>query len=92
MDSGANITIAVTPADLKEFALTIIAEQKSNVEAEPTFDRMLSPKETAKILGVSLPTLWRWEKTGYLMPCSRIGKKPIYMESQLTALKKGGIA
>lgn len=90
LKSERNITIAVSAADLKEFALTIIAEQKNKKEIGSVVDRMLSPKETADILGVSLATLWRWEKTGYLVPRSRIGKKPIYMESQLTALRNGG--
>lgn len=89
--SGQNITIAVSAADLKEFALTIIAEHENRKEVEPVVDRMLSSRETADILGVSLATLWRWEKTGYLVPRSRIGKKPIYMESQLTALRNGGV-
>lgn len=34
---------------------------------------LMSSKDVCKMLGVSLPTLWRWQKAGFLVPL-KIGK------------------
>lgn len=34
---------------------------------------LMSSKDVCKMLGVSLPTLWRWQKAGYLVPL-KIGR------------------
>jgi len=42
----------------------------------------LSPGEVCTLLGVSKPTLWRWEREGKLMPV-RIGKVVRYRKTDL---------
>lgn len=91
LDAGASVTLAVTATDLKEFALSILEEgKKMQAATSPVTDEELSAKQVAKQLGVSLNSLWRWEKSGYLVPHGRIGKRPVYLQSQLEALKGGG--
>jgi excisionase family DNA binding protein len=85
--SGENVTVAVSALDLKEFALTILNEAKKN--AAPKQEKVFTSSEAAKLLNVSTNTLWRWEKTGYLIPATRVGKSPRYTEAQLTKLMEG---
>ena len=80
--SGQNVTISVTPADLKEFALTVAEEVKALLAKEDKPDKRLTAKDAAQQLGVTLSTLWR-----YLSPAGRIGKKPYYLQSQIDAIK-----
>jgi excisionase family DNA binding protein len=48
----------------------------------------LSRKDTAKKIGVSLPTLWALDKKGKL-PAHRVGKKVLYELSQVEAFVEG---
>ena len=84
-----NITVAVTPADLKEFAQTIIdriiaSTPKGNTQKDEVY---LTPNETAAKLGVSKNSLWRWNKIGYLCPI-KVGRKSLYPLSMINALLK----
>lgn len=88
LDSGSRITISVTPADLKEFALTIAEEVKAAMRRDADAEERLSLQETAKILHVSASTLWRWERIGYLKPAGHIGRKPYYTRGQLNGLER----
>ena len=84
LSQGNNqIVIMTTIADLREFALAIVEEtearRKKSADASetnepgqeqkemPTKD-LLSAQEVCQILGVSNTTLWRWQKSGYLLP------------------------
>lgn len=84
----AKLTLSVSAADLKNFALVIIKETKEQMEATiraETEERYLSPTETAKKLGVDRSTLWRWKKRRYLLPVY-IGGKPRYKLSDINQL------
>lgn len=84
----AKLTLSVSAADLKNFALVIIKETKEQMEATiraKTEERYLSPTETAKKLGVDRSTLWRWKKRRYLLPVY-IGGKPRYKLSDINQL------
>lgn len=85
LGSGTQVAITVTPADLKEFAVTIINEALA-AKPEPK-EEYLTPDETADHLGVSKNTLWRWMKSGYLCPV-KIGRKSVYKLSEIEKLKK----
>lgn len=84
--SGQSVTIAVTPADLKEFALTVAEEVRTAILAKDSQDRRLTMQEAAKALGVSVNSLWRWRKDGYLQPAGFVGRKPYYLQSQIDKL------
>jgi len=79
MQTGANVSITVTPADLKEFALAIIDEAKemAKIEKEP---------EVSVLYGVSENTLWRWNCGGYLYVV-KLGRKNFYRKSDVEKLR-----
>lgn len=82
--SGAVPTIQIGVEDLKTVVFSMANEylkQKENDETEVSSDA------AAKFLGVTHSTLWRWEKSGYLTPCRRVGRHRKYRMSQLKALK-----
>jgi excisionase family DNA binding protein len=86
---GENVTIAVKPSELKEFAMYVMAETAKAKDAERKVPEVyLTPKETAEMIGVSTNTLWRWEKEKYLTPF-KIGRKSRYRKSDVEALLKG---
>ena len=88
MNSGAtNLTLAITPADLKEFSLALIAEAKALESSKPEQESYLSVQEVCDILHVSSNTLWRWGKSGYLIPC-KIGRTPMYKLSDINKLRE----
>lgn len=87
LSSGQNVTIAVTPADLKEFALTVAEEVKASFTIKERQDKRLTAKEAAAQLGVTVNSLYRWNKNGYLSPAGHIGQKPYYLQSQIDALR-----
>ena len=65
--------------ELKSFASSL---QGSNE------DQLLTREETAKMLSISLVTLWNWTRTD-IIPAYRIGNKVRYKKSEvLTALKQ----
>lgn len=82
-----NAILAVSAADLKEFGLELIAMAKESNEQKEN-DELFSADECAEILNVTKPTLWRWDKTGYLQPI-KIGRKIYYRKSDIDTLKKG---
>ncbi|MEO6176519.1 MAG: helix-turn-helix domain-containing protein [Flavobacterium circumlabens] len=65
-------------AALKGFANTL----------QPDNEKLLTREETAKMLSVSLVTLWDWTRKD-LIPAYRIGNKVRYKKSEVSeALKK----
>lgn len=87
LSSGQNVTIAVTPTDLREFALTVAEEVKASWSAKDRQDKRLTAKEAAAQLGVTVNSLYRWNKNGYLSPAGHIGQKPYYLQSQIDAIR-----
>lgn len=69
----------------------IIAEavDKAIAAVRPQKKEMLISREaTAKRLNVDLSTLWRWNKTGFLIPV-KIGRSVYYREFDLDRLERG---
>lgn len=99
-DRKSDAMLLVSASDLRTFANTLIKETGDNV-AEKTFsavkaamgDKMeyCTREETSLILGVSFPTLYRWEKEKCLIPL-RIGRKVIYLRDEVVAIKARGRA
>lgn len=85
IDQERNVQIVVNAADLKELFLEWINEKDSQIQAVKEEDQYLSPNETVSILRISKPTLWRWEKHGFLVPVKIAGKK-YYRKSEVDAL------
>lgn len=85
---GASVTVAVTPTDLKEFALYLIDEAKKMAKGEERPETYLTANEVSERLNVSKNTLWRWRKENYLVP-SKVGNRSYYRLSDIERLKGG---
>lgn len=87
--TAGNVTVSVTPADLKEFALYVL-EQKEADKAQQQREKkpFLTPAEAQKALGIKRTTLWRWERSGYLTPI-RLGRSPRYKREDVERLING---
>ena len=86
IDTNPNIQLVISAADLKEFALELLAErEKSSTKS----DKYLTIPETVEKYGVSQSTLWRWSRMGYL-PKHKLGGKSFYRESDIVKLMEEG--
>lgn len=81
LKSNQAIMVVVNPSDLKEFASSIIDELMKNRPDEKA-EEYLTRKEAADTLKVDVSTLWRWEKSGYLLS-KKIGAKVVYAKSDI---------
>lgn len=89
INSGCeNITISVSPADLKEFALAIIDEQRKAMENARKQPKWLSAQETAERLGITKPTLWRWGNEGIIKGV-KLGRFVRYAEDEVERVMQG---
>lgn len=89
LESGTAVTVAVTPADLQEFALYIMGKAEADKAQQQENKIFLTPGETCDALGVKRTTLWRWERSGYLVPV-RLGRFPRYRRTDVENLKESG--
>ncbi|MBR2771229.1 MAG: helix-turn-helix domain-containing protein [Bacteroidales bacterium] len=87
LSSEAHISIVVTPADLREFAISLINETLAAKSEQKPVEEYLQRSEAARILGVSTNTLWRWAKDGYLSPV-KIGHKSAYKLSDINKIRQ----
>lgn len=88
IQSGASVTVTLSPADLQEFGVTLINEaivQRDKLRVPETY---LTAKEAAELLGVTTSTLWRWGKDGYIKPI-KLGGKSRYKFSDINRIKTG---
>lgn len=91
--SGANVQIVVNVLDLKEAFLAWSEEcrelSKKGQDSTPDgYNDFLTLDEAREKLGVTAPTLWRWDKTGYLKKM-KIGQKVLYRMSDINRVLEG---
>jgi len=77
---SSGVQIVATAADLKEFALAIIEEAKEL--AQQPEEVYYTREQFAQRKGVSLGTLWRWERAGILKGTRR-GSRVFYRDQDL---------
>lgn len=87
-NENANISVTVSVADLKEFAMFLIDEVQTAKAVEQKPEEYLTPQEVAEKLKVSTNTLWRWNKSKYLCHV-KLGRKPFYRKSDLAKIMEG---
>ena len=87
-NENANISVTVSVADLKEFAMFLIDEVQTAKAGEQKPEEYLTPQEVAEQLGVSTNTLWRWNNTKYLCHV-KVGRKPFYRKSDVIKIMEG---
>ena len=86
-----DLNLTIKGNDLLNFADTLIKETTAEVEerikAQENGKKLLTRKEVCAMLGVTLPTLWRWEKKNILVPL-KIGNKVCYRLSDVEKAMK----
>jgi len=74
--------------ELKKLISETVQEQIEHIQQPPPKTELLTRKEAAEILGVSLPTLHYWTKDGKV-PAYRIGNRVRYKRNEvLNSLRK----
>ena len=88
MNQGNNVQLVVNATDLKELFLKWQDEKENQLHAvQEVDDCLLSADDVAAKFGVTKVTLWRWQKSGYLVP-KKVGRRPFYLQSQVENLMK----
>lgn len=88
IEENRNIIVAVSLADLIECNEALICRAKAELEQQITdaaTETYPSAAKVAEILDVNKTTLWRWMKSGYLVPIE-IGGKRRYRMSDVKRL------
>ena len=77
---GSNVTtnaIIITDVNTLKEAFSLWAAEEVVKQEKERRNTIISTKEAANRLSVTLSTLWRWEKTKYLVPI-KIGRRNSY--------------
>ena len=85
INGGANITLAISSADLKEFAQAVADTTRLKIEreiADGKTETLYTIEYVAEKLAVNRSTLWWWDKNGYLKVIE-IGGQRRYRKSDI---------
>lgn len=82
IEGGANTLLMVSAGDLREFALALMEEARSQAEEAKQSEVYLSEKEACELLNVGHTTLWRWDRKGYLR-AQKVGRRKLYRQSEI---------
>ena len=82
------ISLTIKAADLVHVIEQTVEKAKSEFKPQEE-EIFLTPLETARIIGIDRSSLWRWAKTGYLVPIE-VGGKRRYRKSEVTKIINGG--
>lgn len=80
-----NVQLVLSASDLRELVNEWCDEreaQKEAVRKSMTESERISSTDAEKTLGVTSATLWRWGKSGYLVPI-KVGRKSVYLKSDI---------
>jgi len=76
MSLGGSVTVSVSLEDLRVWHDELVAAGATTIAPKPPAkEELLTRRETLQMLGVDASTLWRWAKTGYLVPVGYGGQK-----------------
>ena len=85
IQSGVNVLITIGTNDLMQFTNHLIRSTKEELEntiLAKKNETYVTPDEVSVQLRVDRSTLWRWAKTGYLIPIE-VGGKRLYKQSDI---------
>lgn len=89
MSLGGNVIVSVSLEELRVWHDELVAAGKTSATPKPPAkEELLTRKETLQMLGVDASTLWRWAKTGYLIPVGYGGQKR-YRPADVRAVTEG---
>lgn len=81
------VQLVVNAADLKEMFLSWLEDWQEKQSQREKEDKYLTREDVCAILGVTKPTLWRWQKKGYFIPV-KVGNRSFYRQSDIDRLKE----
>lgn len=85
INNGANVSITISASDLLEvinYTVSTTRKELEQVIIDKKSENYLTRQQAAEMLGVSLVSLYRWSKRGYLVPLE-VGGKRIYLKSDI---------
>ena len=88
-----NVTISINIGDLKDAINYCISKTKEEFEqliTDANTETYPSVEKVAQILDVNKSTLWRWKRSGYLVPIE-VGGKRRYRMSDVSKILEGRI-
>ncbi|KAA6316151.1 hypothetical protein EZS27_033497 [termite gut metagenome] len=91
MSLGGNLSVSVNLDDLRIWHDELVATagmKHHPIEKLPIQEELLTRKEVLKMLSIDASTLWRWAKSGYLVPFNFGGQKR-YKASDIRELVEG---
>lgn len=83
----------ISEDQLKQMITNAILEAKEQAEEERKSSEevaAMSRNEVAAMLKVSVHTLWRWARDGYLVP-KRVGRRVLYLKSDIDKIIQKGV-
>lgn len=86
-DERANVSVTLSLADLREFVNELLGNHPAAAPAPVEVERsreLMTRDEVCEYLGVTKPTLHRWDKLGYLK-CVKVGHKVRYRREDIEA-------
>ena len=84
-----NVKFEISGADLIEFGMELVEMSKAKENERTQEQGTMSQREAAKYLGKLVSTVCRWQKEGYIKPCSYVGASPMYSITDLKRMKEG---
>ena len=89
-----NLTLNICASDLRQLFIEWDAEAEADRQREQEArkaeaEALLTTEEVKAKLNVSLTSLWRWRKSGYLTPI-KLGQKVLYKAGDISKLLRGG--
>ena len=88
LNSGVNLSVTMTSADLKSFAADLISQTRRELESvimDEKAEKYLTVKDVTEMLKVNASTIWRWQQSKYLMPLE-VGGSIRYKLSDIKAV------
>lgn len=86
-DERANVNVILSLDDLREFVNELLENGTATAPAPVEVERsreLMTRDEVCEYLGVTKPTLHRWNKLGYLT-CVKVGSKVRYRRNDIEA-------
>ena len=89
MSLDRNVIVSVSLEELRAWHDELVAAGVNLAAPKsPPKEELLTRKDALQILGVDASTLWRWAKTGYLIPVGYGGQKR-YRAADVRAITEG---
>ena len=86
--NGTSINITISANDLNHFARTLIEQARKELAGKKEEEEYMTTPEVSALLGVAKSTLWTWDKKVNILHPRRVGRKTLYLKSEVQAFVK----